>query len=213
MRTKALILAAAVSAMGVASSMAQVYSVNAVGYINITCVPGFNMIANQLNASPNNSLSSVIPTAPDGAQVYNFVPGSGYTTATYDELLPGWDQNFNVAPGGGVWFRNNQAGPITLTLVGEVPQGTLNNSVNAGFSLRSSMVPQAGNADVLGLSAATVDGDQVSKFTPGSGYSTFTRDTLEPSGWSPSVPTFAVGEAFWLNLVAPTTWSRTFSVN
>lgn len=213
MRTKALILAAAVSAMGVASSMAQVYSVNAVGYINITCVPGFNLIANQLNASPNNLLSTVIPSAPDGAQVYNFVPGSGYTTATYDSLLPGWDTDFNVAPGGGVWFRNNQAGNITVTLVGEVPQGTLNNAINAGFSLRSSMVPQAGDADVLGLSAATSDGDQVSKFTPGAGYSTFTRDTLEASGWAPAVPTFTVGEAFFINVLAPTTWTRTFSVN
>jgi hypothetical protein len=202
-----------VGAMSVASSMAQVYSVNAVGYINVTCVPGFNLIANQLNASPNNNLSTVIPTAPDGAQVYNFVPGSGYTTATFDSLLPGWDTDFTVAPGGGVWFRNNQPGNVTVTLVGEVPQGTLNNAIGTGFSLRSSMVPQAANADVLQLSAATQDGDQVSKFTPGAGYSTFTRDSLEVSGWSPTTPSFGVGEAFFLNVLAPRTWSRTFTVN
>jgi len=104
-------------------------------------------------------------------------------------------------------------GNITVTLVGEVPQGILNNNVNMGFSLRSSMVPQAGDADVLALSSATSDGDQVSKFVPNVGYSTFTRDTLEVSGWSPSLPSFGVGEAFFFNPIAPRLWTRNFTVN
>ena len=46
MRTKTLLLTAALSAAGIASSMAQVYSVNAVGYVNTPLVTGFNLISN-----------------------------------------------------------------------------------------------------------------------------------------------------------------------
>ena len=48
MRTKALLLTAALGLASVATSMAQaVYSVNVVGYINLTMKPGFNLVANQ----------------------------------------------------------------------------------------------------------------------------------------------------------------------
>src|SRR5258707_15596446 len=59
MRTKTLFLTAAFSAAGMATSMAQtVYSVNIVGYINLPIVHGLSLVANQLNASPNNSVVS-----------------------------------------------------------------------------------------------------------------------------------------------------------
>ena len=46
MRTKTLLLTAALSAAGIATSMAQVYSANAVGYVNKLIPTGFSMIAN-----------------------------------------------------------------------------------------------------------------------------------------------------------------------
>src|SRR5947207_10303632 len=46
MRTKTLLLTAALAAAGAASAMAQnVYSVNAVGYANVSVPSGFSMIA------------------------------------------------------------------------------------------------------------------------------------------------------------------------
>ena len=54
MRTKTLLLTAALAAAGVVSSMAQVYSVNSVGYVNLTLPNGFSMIA---NPNPPSSLS------------------------------------------------------------------------------------------------------------------------------------------------------------
>src|SRR6478672_7317898 len=47
MRTKTLLLTAALAAVGVSSSMAQVYSVNVVGYVNKSVPKGFYMLANQ----------------------------------------------------------------------------------------------------------------------------------------------------------------------
>src|SRR5687768_8351279 len=59
MRTKTLLLTAALAAAGLTSSMAQVFSVNAVGFVNVT-VPAssFALLANPLN-QPTNDLASV----------------------------------------------------------------------------------------------------------------------------------------------------------
>ena len=46
-----MILSGVIAALSGASLMAQVYSLNAVGYINVTCAPGFSIIADQLYAS------------------------------------------------------------------------------------------------------------------------------------------------------------------
>jgi hypothetical protein len=211
MRTKTLLLTAALSAAGIATSMAQVYSVNAVGYVNSVLAPGFNLIANPLNA-PTNTVGALIPVAPDGAQFYKFTPGTGYTTITYDELAASWqpDGNIGLAPGEGGFFFNNSGAPLTLTFVGEVMQGTLNNPLPLGFSIKSSMVPQTGNVNVLGVPGQ--DGDQIYKFTPGTVYATSTFDALD-NDWTPTVPVINVGEAFFINKVAAQVWTRTFTVN
>src|SRR5437763_15367210 len=61
MRTKTLLLTAAVLAAGLGASVAQtVFSVNAVGYVNVTIKPGYNLICNPLNGS-NNVISTVMP--------------------------------------------------------------------------------------------------------------------------------------------------------
>ena len=61
MRTKALLLGAAVGAIGLATSMAQVYSVNIVGYVNTTIPTGFSIICNPLNATGGNTIGNVMP--------------------------------------------------------------------------------------------------------------------------------------------------------
>src|SRR5689334_14692664 len=62
MRTKTLLLTAALSAAGLLPSMAQVFSVNAVGYVNQS-VPanGLAILAVPLNGNPNNSLNNTLP--------------------------------------------------------------------------------------------------------------------------------------------------------
>src|SRR3982751_6594621 len=80
MRTIALLLAAAFAAAGVATSMAQVYSVNAVGYVNVNIDPGFSMVSNPLNAA-DNSIQALFKnfqgTIPGGLKIFPLDPATG----------------------------------------------------------------------------------------------------------------------------------------
>lgn len=210
MRTKTLILTAALSAAGVATSMAQgaVYSVNAVGYVNTVLKPGFNLISNPLIAA-NNTIGELFKSLPDDSQVYKF-DGTRFTTATKDgTFIPTTAANLTVMPGEGVFVRNPTAGDVTITFVGDVPQGTLNNPLPQGLSIRSSMVPQAGTAAELGLVGQT--NDQVYQFDPAT--QRYRTSTNDDGDWFPALGTLKVGEAFFLRKAAAGTWTRTFNVN
>src|SRR5688572_21786285 len=77
MRTKTLLLTAALAAAGLTSSMAQsVFSVNAVGFVNVT-VPAsaFALLANPLN-QPTNDLASVLADAPVNTLVFDYINGA-----------------------------------------------------------------------------------------------------------------------------------------
>jgi hypothetical protein len=196
--------------------MAQVFSVNAVGYVNKK-VPGGNklaLIANPLDAGQgNNTIANLFKGVPDGTQIYKFT-GTTYKSATFDALenaFVGDGANETVNPGEGVFVRNTSANEITVTFVGEVPQGDLKNPLPAGLSIRSSMVPQAGTAAELGLPAN--DGDQLYQYDPvGQKYDASTFDGLE-SKWIPDLKRLEVGDAFFLRRGAAGSWDRTFSVN
>lgn len=184
--------------------MAQnVYSLNVVGYYNIT-IPAnsFAMIANQLNTT-NNTIASLIPTPPDFTELYKF--SGGYSGYLYDgEWTP--DGNATLNPGEGAFIRNVTGSPLTLTFVGEVMQGSLTNPLPAGFSIRSSMVPQAGLVTTtLGLPAADFD----ELYTFSGGYSGYLYD----GEWTPNEPNIAVGQAFWVRKVGgAANWVRNFTV-
>jgi hypothetical protein len=148
MRTKALLLTAALGIASVATSMAQaVYSVNVVGYVNLTLAPGFNLVANQLTATPNNRLDTVLPAAALESQVLKF-GNNTYSSDISDgtswlDAGTGDPSTTTVSPGEGFFFFNPGAAPVTSTLVGEVRTGNgLTVSLPAGFSLDSSIVPQ-----------------------------------------------------------------------
>jgi len=220
MRTKTLLLTAALSAAGVASSMAQgtVFSVNAVGYVNTTVAPKFSLISNPLTASDNTIgglfTSGIQGTIPDGFTVYRFV-GTTFVTASYDSLNgafgPSSVTSQVLLPGEGVFVRNPGTAAVTITFVGEVPQGNLANTYPKGFSIRASQVPQSGTAQALGF--VGVNGDQIFQFnTTTQAYTSSTYDDLN-AAWGPALGTLGVGEAFFLKAAAGGTWSRTFSVN
>jgi len=213
MRTKTLLLTAALAAAGIASSMAQaVYSVNAVGYVNTVLKPGFNLVSNPLTAA-DNKISTLFGTSlPNNSRVYKF-NGTTYDIATYSTLL-GWTgpgAALTVTPGEGVFVQNGGAADVTVTFVGEVPQGPASNTtIPAGFSIRSSAVPQAGTATDLAFPAA--NNDRIYKWSNSpAGYTTYNFSTL--LGWTPTVPSVGVGEAFFVRMGAQTAWNRNFSVN
>ena len=219
MRTKTLILTAALGAAGIATSMAQVFSVNAVGYINVTIPAGkIQMVANQLIRGAN-TLAEVIPTAPDGTIVYSFLPNGTYDVSTYLDFLAAWDPNpaIPMGPGVGAFISNPTASPMTLTFVGDVPQNTppgtpLTTPIPPGLSIRSSKVPQAGTLPALGYTPG--DGDICYQFNPADGSYTVNTYLDFLGAWDPLDPNIAVGEAFFIfNNGVAKSWTRSFTVN
>jgi hypothetical protein len=218
MRTKALLLAAAFAAAGVATSMAQVYSVNAVGYVNVTLKPGFNLVSNPLIASDNsigNLFKNIQGTIPGGLSVFKFV-NNNFVSASWDEFdlkySPDSAAAETVVPGDGVFVFNPGSTDLTLTFVGEVSQGATTTPLPRGFSIKASVVPQAGKPDAFGLPGAP--GDSLYKYnTTTKNYDASTFDEFDLK-WVPDLPVINVGEAFfYFRNGAATNWTRTFSVN
>jgi len=227
MRPKALLLAAAFAAVGVATSVAQVYSVNAVGYVNVSLNPGFNLVSNPLDAGAGNNtvgnlFKNITPGPLNGFKVYAFDEANGgfYPVAAWSPI-PGVGFGTSgtalveVKVGSGAFVYNPDAAlttPRTLTFVGEVMQGTLNNPLPVGFSIRANQVPQAGAPNTFGLPGAL--GDKFYRFNKTTGaYDTYAFSNPGPQ-WRPALPAIDVGEAFFFyNGSTPRTWTRTFNVN
>jgi len=221
--------------------MAQVYSVNAVGYVNVS-IPAnaLAIIANPLNGT-NNQMNTVMPLAPgvDGPFVYRF----NTTTQGYYEPVQ-WVDSFGwfdpsatdpaisptVNPGEAFWFQNTTANAVAITFVGEVPQGNLSSAIPGGnnLAMRSSIVPQAAPLGDTTINSANSlqfpagDGDFVYIFnvaTQGykepyqyvADYGWFSANTDDPGAAGPTIP---VATGFWIQKVGTgLNWTRNFSVN
>jgi len=209
MRTKTLLLTAAIGAAGIASSMAQaVYSVNYVGYVNKTLYTGYTLIANPLN-NGNNQLQTILPTVPDGTVAFKYT--GGFESATY--FGGGWVVNGELvlAPGEG-FFVQNPSAPVTVTFVGEGMEGPgLVNSIPSGLSIRASKIPQAGTLTQLEFPVAG-DGDVVHKWIPTATPQGYVSYTSFGANWFPEEPSFDVAEGFWVSAGAGLTWTRNFEV-
>lgn len=122
-----------------------------------------------------------------------------------------WTPNANVslAPGEGGFFKSPTA--TTLTFVGEVKQGSLTNNLPIGlYTVVGSQVPQAGSATALGIPGEA--GDVLQKWS--AGWQGFIFDDVDLV-WTPTVPTFGVGEAFFYKKGTTSTqskWIRNFTV-
>jgi len=227
MRTKTLLLIAAVGAAGAATSMAQVFSVNAVGYVNKT-IPknGLAMVANPLKAA-TNTINALFQPVPVGFQVFVYTQGKGFDVGTYDDLegafLPASVGNAVLLPGQGVFAKNPTGTDVTITFVGEVMQGHLVTPLVAGLQIVASQVPQAGTASDLGLphttEAGLTPGDQVYQFIAAPStdpnyqkYYVSTFDDLE-NNYLPALKPLDVGDAVFVKLAKANSWTRDFNVN
>jgi len=225
MRTKTLLLTAALAAAGAASAMAQnVYSVNAVGYANVTIPSGFSMLACPFEqTSGDYSLNTLLPpgsSVPQDSAIYRFVNGSFLPPFGFDQT-DGWDpganpQYANLPLGEGVFFLN-PAAPFTATFVGQVKQSVggapIQNSFNGGFSIRSSMVPQAGtlnSVELFGLPQDTSLYHFNSAASPQRYDPTATYDTTDKCDPDYSIK---IGEAFFILAPSNGSISRVFTVN
>jgi hypothetical protein len=243
MRTKTLLLSAAALAAGVATSMAaNVYSVNVVGYINVTTSPGFNMIANQLDVDGVDTVQTILANAADGnaldsCQVLKYAKASAsYTIDYYDNTgfsgAPGWYDNASLnpstntlAPGTGFFFFNGQATNLTLTLVGTVLQGTNVVQMTSGFNLISTVDPVSQALLPATNNFPANDTMQYLSFTNTTGHGNYAvldyyDDTgfSGPTGWYNNAslvmetPTPAVGQGYFIFTGSSAPWTNTFTV-
>jgi hypothetical protein len=228
MRTKTLLLTAALSAAGIATSMAQVYSVNAVGYVNTTLVPGFSLVSNPLNNTTGNTVQNLFGngiqgTIPNLLTVYHYDPTADrFQVASYDDIaleFIGEGATAVIPPGTGVFVRNPSTTALTCTFVGEVPQGEASNiTIPQGFSIKGSTVPIAGTASPTSLNVPGQQGDTLYEWDPaGQRYVAASYDdivldwiSVQPGGGSPTID---VGEAFFIFKTAAQSWDRNFQVN
>jgi hypothetical protein len=189
--------------------MAQVYSVNAVGYVNIELKPGLQLIANPLDAGAgNNTIEKLLPGVPDGTFVYKWDKAtSNYLVNNYDL---GWgNASMTLAPGEGAFVVLPQgATPVKVTFVGEVPLGAASNmQLTQGLQLVGSKVPQAGLIET-DLKYPVADGDFIYRFDYATqNYIVYNYDL----GWG-TQPTISVGEGFWVAKNNTADWNRNFSI-
>lgn len=158
-----MLLSALLGALGSVSVMAQtnVYSLNAVGYINVTIPPGFSILTCPLICSPDNTLNTLLPNTnnvyggPNGGnpfhtQVYAF-SGGAYAVIENAESTAanasGWSAGglTTINPGQAVFIYNPLTTNETATFVGTVPTGSLTNTLTPGWNLVGSIVPASGD--------------------------------------------------------------------
>ncbi|MCL5098326.1 MAG: hypothetical protein M1608_12530 [Candidatus Omnitrophica bacterium] len=198
-----------------ATAVAQtVYSVNVVGYVTVTLQPGFNMVANPLNAA-TNTVAAVLTGVPEGTTVYKFNSDTGafsINAFSFGEwAVP--DQSF--APGEGAFINVPGTAPVTVTFVGEVMQGDLSTPIPAGFSIKSSQVPQelplttdATHTQSLNFPAA--EGDTI--YTWDTSTKSYGIHSFAFGEWNVN-PIPKLGEAFFVKKAAAANWTRTFTVD
>jgi hypothetical protein len=175
MRTKTLLCAAALAA-GVVSSMAQsnVYSLNVVGYVNVSTRGGgnFSMIANPLNntASNGNDITNLFAVAQDGDSIFTWNPAAqdlGGTIYSFSSFLNAWDGHRLLRAGEAIFYLNAGANR-TNTFVGEVLQGSYTNPIpsptvlgSGNFNAYGSSAPLGGSFTNAIVGIVPSDGDSI----------------------------------------------------
>jgi hypothetical protein len=205
-----MIVTALLVAAGITTSTAQaVYSVNIVGYINKSLPHGLTLIANQLNASPDNKVQTIFGTPPNSLTVSKFNPTAGNFDQAAFDTEGGWSDLTSMVlnPGEGA-FVDNSGDPYTLTLVGEVKLSSTVN-IHPGLDTYSSVIPQSGPISSLGFPTPTAI-ISVFKFVNGA----FVTLAFDPEqGWSPSEPSLDIAEGIFVdNSGASLAWTRNFTV-
>jgi hypothetical protein len=235
MRTKVLLCAVALAA-SLATSMAQnVYSLNVVGYVNVTVPAGkYAVVANPLDAS----MGGTIATGNDSTNIFSATAGNiangsklqQWNSAitdygpliNYSSLSKKWGSTFPMPPGVAALYFNNGAADTVITFTGQVPQGTYNvASMAAGrYSFVGSPVPIGGDVTnsttVVGLLPA--NGDTLATFDSSvTDWRAFTKWSSLSKKWSATATSaagIAPGQGFlyFNNGATVNNWVSNFTV-
>ena len=219
MRTKSLLAAAAITAAGLASSLAQsnVYSLNVVGYVNVVIEGGgaYNLLANPLNntSANGNTLTNLIKTPGNFDQVFTWDVVAFDFNATQPLYLGSWDNNVTLGVGKGFFYVNANS-TFTNTFVGEVVQGSFTNFItgSGAYNCIGASAPIGGSFTnaITGLTPGNFD--QVFKWD----VVAFDFNAVQPlflGTWDTTALNIGVGEGlFYVNANSDNNWVRNFTV-
>jgi hypothetical protein len=207
MRTKTLLLTAAVAAAGVASTMAQVYSVNTVGYVNVVAKGGgLTLLANPLDDG-TNTLSTILAALPNKSAVQTWT-GAGFTGAS--KVAGVWTPNPAIAVGQGFFVSLPAGADVTNTFVGTVVPNSgssVTSSLPAGFSLVGTILPVSGalsdpNAPgALNLGASLPNKSSIQSWNNAVTPNVYIGSSKVAGTWTPN-QTINPGQGFFVNTPA-----------
>jgi len=210
MRTKILLASAAALVMGLASSNAQVYSANVVGYYNttLTAAGGYTLIGNQLVNPTTNDVATLLATMPNKTTVETWNGSSFDSTSKGGGVWSPTDPAISVGQGFFV-ITPAASGPLTNTFLGAVvvnAGASVTNTYALGtYNLIASPIPYTGQlSDTSNINLGTLPNKTTIQTWNGTSF-----DSTSKGGgvWSPTDPTIGVGQGFFL--VAPAAASAT----
>lgn len=147
MRTKTLLGLAAL-AVGLSSASAQVYSLNVVGYVNVS-LQANKMHFLSVPLLPNGGDFNITNTVVlDSSQMFANIYQWDAINGKWNDTIPSWtgtawDTPMVISNGVGFFIASQAAS--TLTFVGDVPQGAIAYTVPAGLSTLANKVPESVN--------------------------------------------------------------------
>lgn len=181
---------------------------NVLGYASITLPPGFSLIANPLYAA-SNSVAELFKGWPDGTTLNKFDTRLFRLSENVVQHGKWTNLSEQLAPGEGAIFYNPTQSYKYHSFVGEVLLGQLSMPIPAGFSLRSSLVPQPGPLHE-DLRFPIGEGDVIHLFDRDR--QQYVLYPFENGKWKSGSPVVSVGEAFWVAKTAAANWTRSFNL-
>jgi len=227
MRTTSLLVASAALALSLATSKAQPYTANIVGYANVVLhgnapgTPQYTCVANPFDNGAGNYMTNILSTAlPPGSQVLTWTGINFHTDTKTAGIWSGTALTLQLPPGTGFFVRNGRtqdaagADPdITNTFVGSVivnVGASVTNAVPLAYTLQGSPIPYAGNLAIAGTPNGDPNMDfggpltkaaQILTWVPGTQAFHTTTKTGGVS-WNNGGAAVAVGEGFFINNVS-----------
>lgn len=216
-------MAGAALALSLATSQAQVYSANIVGYANVL-VKGngaFTLMANPFDDGNGNYATNLLNSALPKKSVLETWNGVTFDSVQKGGTPPNWPTNTSVQlpPGTGFFVQNGSVGSaapdLTNTFVGTVAVnvgGSVTNAEPIGFTLQGSPIPYAGNIAIIGQNGGDANMDFGGPLTKKSVIETWNGSTFDsvqkggsPATWG-GTATVGVGQGFFVqNVNGPAT--------